>query len=125
MPTIIAISAGAIIGALARYYSISYIEKLFGNGFPFGTLLVNILGCFFMGALVEVFAVKLSVSNELKSFFTVGVLGAFTTFSTFAFDVALLAQRGETVNSIIYIISSVALSLLALLAGLYLMRSLL
>ena len=76
-----------------------------------------------MGLIVEGSALKFNLSPELRSFLTVGILGGYTTFSTFSLDSALLLQRGEYVQAAGYVIGSVALSILALFAGLWLMRA--
>ena len=66
-----------------------------GSGFPWGIFIVNVLGGFVMGALVEAMALRWSLSPEWRTFLTVGILGGFTTFSSFALDTVLLMQRGD------------------------------
>ena len=63
------------------------------TAFPWHTLTVNVLGCFIMGLLVELMALKLNVGNEMRAFLTTGILGGFTTFSAFSLDFALLVER--------------------------------
>jgi len=77
-----------------------------------------------MGMIVEASALKLNLSPELRSFLTVGILGGYTTFSTFSLDSVLLLQKGEYAQAAFYVIGSVVLSILALVAGLWIVRSL-
>ncbi|MBL4721486.1 MAG: CrcB family protein, partial [Alphaproteobacteria bacterium] len=90
-----------------------------------GVMSVNILGSFLMGVLVEVLALTWSPPLEVRAFLVVGILGAFTTFSTFSLDVALLYERGQMMSAALYVAGSVTLSVLALFGGLALMRSVL
>ena len=116
------IAAGGAFGAMARYLAISGIGAIVGMAFPYGTLVVNILGSFILGALVEILALTWSPSQEVRALLVVGVLGAFTTFSAFSLDVVLQVERGHLVGAAIYILSSVTFSVLGLFAGLRLMR---
>lgn len=125
MKLILAIAAGGALGAVARHFVAHQAAIWFGQSFPIGTLTVNVIGSFVMGVLIETMALSWSVSAELRGFLTVGVLGAFTTFSTFSLDVAALVQRGETLYAGLYIAASVVLSIGALFLGLVLMRSVL
>ncbi len=122
--TIAAIASGGAIGALARHGVNVTSAQLWGVNFPWGTLIVNILGSFIMGLLIVKFAHIDSVSQEARAFFTTGFLGAFTTFSTFSLDFATLWQRDETLIAMGYMLASVILSILALFAGLAVMRAL-
>ncbi len=122
MRMILAISAGAIIGALGRYYVLGLIARLLAGSFPWGTLLINVAGSFLMGVVVGCFAISKSFSEETKAFLTIGVLGSFTTFSAFSLDFVLLAERKEYWNAFFYASGSVCLSIAALLLGLYLVR---
>lgn len=123
MKLILAIAAGGAFGAVARHFVAHQAAVWFGQGFPVGTLAVNVIGSFIMGVVIETMALGWSASAELRGFLTVGVLGAFTTFSTFSLDVAVLVQRGETLNAGLYIAASVILSIAGLFAGLMLMRA--
>jgi CrcB protein len=122
---LVAIALGGAIGAVGRHAVAGQVMKLTGGGFPWGTVTVNVLGSFVMGALIELMALKWSVGQELRAFLTVGILGAFTTFSTFSLDVALLTERGALPGAIGYVLISVLLSIGALFAGLYVFRQLL
>jgi len=122
MKLILAIALGGAFGAVGRHYVSAGLVSLFGHGFPWGTLTVNVAGSFIMGALIEIMALAWSPSLEMRALLTVGMLGAFTTFSTFSLDVVTLYERGATLVVAVYVAASVALSILALFAGLRLMR---
>jgi CrcB protein len=122
---IAAIAIGGAIGAVARHLVGVQMLRLLGSGFPWGTLTVNVVGSFAIGALVELMAIRWSVGPELRAFMTVGILGAFTTFSTFSLDVAVLGERGEVLPAGLYVLLSVGLSISALFFGLWLFRQLL
>jgi CrcB protein len=123
MNLIFAIALGGAIGAVARFQSIGLLTRWLGLGFPYGTLFVNIIGSFVLGLFVEFLVAKLNNSPELRAFFAVGVLGAFTTFSSFALDVSVLSDRGNLLAAGAYVAVSVVLSIAGLFFGLWLMRS--
>ena len=125
MKIILAVAAGGAIGAVARYLVMSATGALMGSSFPWSTLAVNVIGSFILGTLVEAMALTWSVGLELRAFLVVGVLGAFTTFSTFSLDVVVLYERGEFGAIAAYMIVSVILSVGALFAGLALVRAVL
>lgn len=122
MKLILAIAAGGAIGAVGRHYVSATVMRLVDGGFPWGTVTVNVLGSFIMGALIEVMALRWNVGNELRAFMTVGFLGAFTTFSTFSLDFATLFERGAGTAALAYAAVSVILSVAALFGGLAVMR---
>jgi fluoride exporter len=122
MKMVLAVAAGGAMGAAGRYLVMLQIGRWFGDGFPWGTLAVNVVGCFVMGVLIEAMALVWSPSPELRALLTVGVLGGFTTFSTFSLDFAFLLQRGEVLASGAYVLASVLLCLIGIYAGLHLAR---
>ena len=124
MNMLIAIALGGGIGALARHFLSSAVAALLGSGFPWGIFVVNILGGFLMGLIVELGALKLSYSIEARAFLTTGPLGGFTTFSAFSLDASLLIERGDWMGAMLYVTGSALLSIVALFAGLWLVRSL-
>ncbi len=93
--------------------------------FPLATLLINVAGSFLMGVLVEVLAFRGGASQATRLFLTTGILGGFTTFSTFSLDAVALWQRGESGAALLYVAASVGLGLAGLVAGLALARTLL
>ena len=115
---------GGGLGAALRHGVNLSTARLFGTGFPYGTLTVNVVGSLIMGALAAWFAFKGDASQHWRLFFATGVLGGFTTFSAFSLDVAVLYERGATGLAIFYVLISVALSLAGLFAGLAIVRSL-
>lgn len=122
MGTVLAVGVGGGLGALARYYIAGAIQSA-TTSFPWGIFVVNITGGLLMGLIVEASALKLNLPPDLRAFLTVGILGGYTTFSTFSLDSVLLLQRGEYAQAAFYVIGSVVLSILALVAGLWLVRT--
>jgi CrcB protein len=120
---IIAVAVGGALGSVARYLVGVDSGKLFGVAFPWGTLIINIVGSFLIGALVESFALRWDLPQVWRVFLTVGICGGFTTFSTFSLDAYLLMDRGELWTSAVYIVASVVLSIGGLFAGLQLIRA--
>jgi CrcB protein len=118
---LLAVAFGGAIGSLARYFVASALQSP-AIQFPWGIFVVNISGGFLMGIVVELSALKFNVSPELRAFLTVGVLGGYTTFSTFSLDSALLIERGAYASAAAYVVGSAVLSILALFAGLWIVR---
>jgi CrcB protein len=117
-----AIAIGGAAGSLARHYLSSGVYSVTGSS-PSGIFAVNVLGGLIMGIIVELGALKLNYSPELRAFLITGMLGGFTTFSAFSLDSALLIERGDWIGAAVYMIGSVLLSVGALFAGLWLVRS--
>ena len=122
MSTVLAIAAGGALGAVARYLLTIQIGHLLGLGFPYGTLLINIMGSMALGALLEGLALFWSVGNDFRAFLVVGVLGSFTTFSTFSLDVMVMFNRGDVVPASLYVLASVGLALAAFMGGMAAVR---
>jgi CrcB protein len=123
MKTLLAIALGGAVGAVGRHLVAAQVTHFFGTGFPFGTLTVNVIGSFVMGCLIETMALAWSPAPELRAFLTVGMLGAFTTFSTFSMEVVLFTERGQYIEVAAYVLASVALSVGGLFLGLHLVRT--
>ena len=119
---LLAIAAGGALGSLARHFVSTGIYNITGTAFPWGIFAVNVFGGFIMGLVVELGALKLNYSLEMRAFLTTGVLGGFTTFSAFSLDAALLIERGDWLAAALYMLGSVAMSVLALFGGLALVR---
>jgi CrcB protein len=117
-----AIATGGAIGAVARYLVMSMAGHMIGHGFPWGTVIVNVAGSFILGALIETMALVWSPSEAIRAMLIVGVLGSFTTFSTFSLDIQSLITRGEFVLAGGYILGSVIAGVVAFLAGMALFR---
>ena len=120
---VLAIAAGGATGALGRHFLSTGIYGVTGTAFPWGIFIVNVLGGFFMGFIVELGALKLNYSMEMRAFLTTGVLGGFTTFSAFSLDAVLLIERGDLLSALLYMVGSVALSVAALFGGLWIVRA--
>ena len=118
---IAAVAIGGALGSVARYLAGIGIGRIVGLGFPWGTLIINIAGSFLIGLFIELFALRLNLSQPLRVLITVG---GFTTFSTFSLESWLLVERGQMGEAMFYIIASVGLSVMALFAALQLVRSL-
>lgn len=117
------VAVGGGIGATARHLVNIAALRLVGPGFPAGTLTVNVVGGLLMGLLAGYLARRPGGAGEaLRLFLATGVLGGFTTFSAFSLDAVLLWERGQTAAALGYVLASVVLSILALLAGLAVMR---
>jgi fluoride exporter len=110
------------LGAAFRHGVNLAAARLVGTGFPAGTLTVNVVGSVVMGMLAAWFAFKGSASQHWRLFMTTGVLGGFTTFSSFSLDVAVLYERGAFGMTALYVLLSLILSVLGLFAGLALVR---
>lgn len=116
------VGLGGALGAMARYGLTVGVGRLLGAGFPFGTLFANMLGSLMMGVLVGMGAHHLNLTQEMRAFLAIGVLGGFTTFSSFSLDAITLFERQMAPEAIIYIVASVLLSLLLFLLGMLLTR---
>ena len=115
---------GGGLGAALRHGVNLAAARLFGTSFPYGTLTVNVVGSLVMGLLTAYFAFKIDMPQHWRLFLTTGILGGFTTFSTFSLDVAVLYERGQIGLAALYVLVSVIVSIAALFGGLALVRSL-
>lgn len=121
--SLIYVMTGGAIGSALRYLMMSFIGRLIISPFPFGAIAVNIIGSFLMGVWIAIIANWLPErSRDLHLLFAVGVLGGFTTFSAFSLDIFYLIERTEYNQAGIYIISSVLLSVVAFVAGMWLAK---
>ena len=123
MTNLLLVAAGGAIGASLRHLSGIAALRLFGAGFPWGTLFVNVFGSFLMGLFIAWMVKKTGVSNDVRLFMATGILGGFTTFSAFSLDVANMVERGAMSSAFIYIAASVIISLAAVFIGLWFGRS--
>ena len=114
---------GAGIGGALRHGVNVGAARLFGSGFPFGTFIVNLVGSFAMGLLAGYFIYRPGVPQHVRLFLTTGILGGFTTFSSFSLDAALLVERHAYALALGYVVGSVAAGLAALFFGMALFRS--
>jgi CrcB protein len=118
LPVWAAVAGGGAVGALARHAVSAAALRLFGPGFPWGTLIVNAAGSFAMGLLVVWLAGREPNPTALRAFLAIGVLGAFTTFSTFSLELVMLYRERAFGLAALYLAASIFLSVGGLLAGL-------
>jgi CrcB protein len=116
---------GVGVGSTLRHAVNRLSAHAFGLNFPYGTLVVNLVGSFLMGALAGWFALRGGHTQSLLLFLTTGLVGGFTTFSAFSLDAVLLWERGEMGSAAIYVGLSVLGAVLGVLFGLVILRSLL
>jgi fluoride exporter len=124
MRLLILATIGGALGSGARHLVNISMTRALGPAFPWATLAVNVVGSFLMGFLVDMIMRRFGGSPEMRTFLATGILGGFTTFSAFSLDISTLLSRDEIATALIYILASVAISLLALYAGLALSRAL-
>lgn len=118
----LSVAAGGAVGAVLRYGVNIASTALWGLNFPIATMIVNILGSFILGTLAGVFAHYGQPSHEMRGFIVTGMLGAFTTFSTFSLDSVTLFERGAYNAFAFYLIGSVTFGLIAFLCGQHLIK---
>lgn len=110
------IALGGAAGSVLRYLLGGVVQRSTSSGFPLGTMVVNVSGCFLIGILVRQF-LNMQLSNDLRALLIVGFCGGFTTFSSFSADTLALIEGGEYARATVYVFLSVILCLLATLAG--------
>lgn len=122
MIPVIQVALGGALGASARFYAGKAALRLMGPAFPWGTMLVNVLGSLAMGLVVALFQER--IGDRYAPLLMTGLLGGFTTFSAFSLDAVLMFERGQSVGAAAYVLASVILSILALVLGLTVGRAL-
>jgi CrcB protein len=124
MWTYIAIAIGGTLGCWARYAMTNLVQAIWGNAFPYATLSINLLGSFAMGFLFIETLERLTIAPELRTGILTGILGGFTTFSTFEMETFLLVEQGSFGKAGLYVVLSVGLGFLGAFGGAYLARNL-
>ena len=122
MLQIVSIAIGGATGALLRFWMSSGIHSFLGRGFPYGTLVVNVSGSFVMGFLYVFILEKMEINTEWQAALMIGLLGAFTTFSTFSIETMNLIEAGDISKAGLNIILSVSLCLIGCWMGMVLGR---
>ncbi len=122
LKTILLIAAGGAIGAVMRFLTQATVYEIAGRGFPYGTLTVNVLGSFLMGLLSIFLVEKFNLSAEWHLAILVGVLGSFTTFSTFSIETLVLFEQGDLFKAMTNILLSVTLCIVSVWVGAYLAK---
>ena len=116
------IGLGGFFGANARFLVSSWAARLLGANFPYGTLLANISGSLLLGVTLAVLHDRALLASPQRHFFVVGFLGAYTTFSTFAYESMQLFQNGSVLLGVLNIVGSVMVGLLAVVCGFWIGR---
>ena len=119
-----AIAAGGAIGAVLRFWISSGIYGLLGRGFPYGTLAVNVVGSLLMGILYVLLIERLALGAEWRAFLLVGLLGAFTTFSTFSIETLNLLEQADYAKAFANVVLSVVACIAAAFIGITIARQL-
>jgi len=122
MWTLLAIALGGAFGALSRFGLHELVYAICGRHFPYGTIVVNVLGSFLMGVLFMLLVRHLQSPGAVRGLLLTGFLGGLTTFSTFALDAWQLLERGAYYPGLIYIFASVLLSIVAVAIGMWVMQ---
>ena len=117
-----AVAIGGALGSLARYALSTYIFDVSIHKFPYATLAINVLGSFAMGILFVLIVEKAAMPSEMRSLLMIGFLGAFTTFSAFSLDALGLWQNGHVFMSLVYMLATVILCLIAISSAIWLTR---
>ncbi|MEB3180478.1 MAG: fluoride efflux transporter CrcB [Nostocaceae cyanobacterium] len=118
----LAISLGAIPGALSRYYLTMLFARWLGGSFPYGTFVINITGALMMGFFVTLTLERIITSPDIRLLVAVGFLGSYTTFSTYALDTSILLKSGNYGLALFYWFGSAALGFIGLEIGSFLAR---
>jgi CrcB protein len=121
MKIILVIGIGSCIGGIFRYLLSQFIQNKFLSAFPYGTMTVNIIGCFLIG-VVFAFSDRGNFTIEWRLFLATGLLGGFTTFSSFSLETVSLLRGGQLWHAFVYIACSIIIGLLATFAGIFLIK---
>ncbi len=122
MRQIIFLAIAGALGALSRYALGGVVQRVTGASFPYGTLVINIIGCLVIGYIMQLALNTNIISANLRVIITIGFLGAFTTFSTFSYETVKLLEDGAFIFAILNIASNVGICLLATFFGILLGR---
>ena len=119
---ILAVALGGAAGSVARYLvNLAFVARL-GSGFPWATFTINVTGSFLIGVVMQIAASRLGMSPYVRVLLATGVLGGFTTFSSFSFEALTLGSGGAIMASVLYVVGSVVLGVLAAFGGVVVVR---
>jgi fluoride exporter len=119
-----AIAVGSAVGGVSRYYLSTSVQQRLGATFPWGTLLVNLIGSLLVGFIIRYALASPAVTSEIRALLTTGFCGGFTTFSTYSFETATLIEEGQYERAGAYALGSVLLAVAATFCGFLLAREL-
>jgi CrcB protein len=122
MRNMLAVAIGAALGANLRYLISIWATQRFGSGFPYGTLLINVTGCLVIGIVLTLAATKITLGEPLRLLIVTGILGGYTTFSSFGYEAFSLIGRGDWAGAALYMAGSLVLGLGAVFLGAGLVR---
>ena len=122
MNQVLAIAAGGAVGSVLRFWMSTWVHSFAGRSFPYGTLTVNVLGCLAMGFLFVLFVDRLSDNAVLRAGILIGVLGGFTTFSSFSIETLNLIEQGAWLKAVVNMTGSLLLCVCATWVGVILGR---
>jgi CrcB protein len=117
MLKLVMVGLGGFVGAVGRYALSGMVHRMTGATFPVGTLAVNVAGCFLLGALMQLVTTDGAFTPNVRLFLTIGLLGAFTTFSTFGYETLALFDAGDFLHAGLNILYNVVLGLAAVWLG--------
>ena len=117
MKQVLAIAVGGALGSVLRFWMSGWVAGMLGRGFPYGTLLVNVSGSLLMGFLYVVLIDKFNASTEWRALLLIGLLGGFTTFSSFSMETFNLIEAGEILKALGNVILSISVCLAATWLG--------
>lgn len=115
---------GGGLGAMLRHWFNGVALSLWGTQYPWGTLTINVSGSLLMGVVVELAALKIGMPSQVRLFVATGILGGYTTFSTFALETGLLHARGDSDLAVVYALGSVILGVAGFFLGMHGVRAL-
>lgn len=121
---LVIIALGGALGAVSRFLMGNAVSKAVGSALPYGTFVINLVGCFAMGLLMTIIVDRELLSAAWRLFLCVGFLGGFTTFSSFGYEALMLLTEGRMLAALTYVSGSVALGLAAAAAGVLCARAL-
>lgn len=121
--TLVLIAVFGALGALSRYGVGQLSYRVLGSQFPYGTLAVNVIGCFLLGLLMHVGLTTTLVSDTMRTALSIGFLGAFTTFSTFGYETVYYLEQSDWRQAALNVATNLVLGLMAVFAGLVLGRT--
>ncbi|RMD99295.1 MAG: fluoride efflux transporter CrcB [Calditrichaeota bacterium] len=116
------VGLGGFLGAIGRYAFSGLFYKILGTSFPYGTLFVNVTGSFFLGFFMTLAEERFLVNPEVRSFFAIGFLGAFTTFSTFSYETMELFRESSSLAAVNNIVANLFMGLVAVFLGMNLAK---